>query len=77
MATIQIDIPDAPGDHGLSFKKGIADGLLDYREQEQLPRTTYSASYQRGFVVGTELKCEISRLAKRYRCISGDIRQAA
>lgn len=64
MATIQIDIPDIPHGHGLSFKKGIAGGLLDCREYEETPHHTHSASYRRGLVVGAELKCEIAKLVK-------------
>lgn len=66
MTTIlQIEIPEIPEGHGLSFKRGVADGLLDCREHEQEPHKTHSASYQRGFAVGVELKRKIAALVKK------------
>jgi hypothetical protein len=35
MTIIQIEIPEIPHGHGLSFKKGIADGLLDCSANEK------------------------------------------
>ena len=61
MTTIQIAIPEIPHGHGLSFKKGVADGLLDCRDHEETPHT---ASYERGLVVGSELKREVAKLVK-------------
>lgn len=37
MTKIEIAIPDIPHGHGLSFKKGIADGLLGCRDHETNP----------------------------------------
>jgi hypothetical protein len=64
MTTVKIDIPEIPNGHGLSFKKGVADGLLDCRANEATPHETHSASYQRGIEVGVELKREIAKLVK-------------
>ena len=64
MTTIQIEIPEIPHGHGLSFKKGLADGLLDCRDHEATPHDTHSASYKRGLEVGAELKREIAKLVK-------------
>jgi hypothetical protein len=64
MTTIQLEIPEIPHGHGLSFKKGVADGLLDCREHEQTPHETHTASYERGLTIGTVLKNEIARLVK-------------
>lgn len=64
MTTIEIEIPEIPHGHGLSFKKGIADALLDCRDHEQTPHETHAASYQRGLDVGAELKGAIARLVK-------------
>ena len=64
MATIQIEIPEIPHGHGMSFKSGVADGLLECREHEQTPHETHSASYERGLAVGAELRREIARLVK-------------
>ena len=64
MTTVTIDIPEIPHGHGLSFKKGVADGLLDNRDHEATPHETHAASYQRGIEVGTELKQKITKLVK-------------
>ena len=64
MTTIQINIPEIPHGHGLSFKKGVADGLLDNRDHQETPHETHAASYQRGIEVGAELKREIAKLVK-------------
>lgn len=64
MRTIQIDIPDIPHGHGMSFKRGVADGLLDCREHEEAISKTNSASYKRGLAVGEELKSKIAKLVK-------------
>ena len=60
MATVQIEIPEIPHGHGLSFKKGVADGLLDTRSHESEPHETHSASYERGITVGADLKEKIA-----------------
>jgi len=64
MATIQIEFSEIPHGHGLSFKKGIAGGLLDCRDHEETPHNTHSASYERGLVVGAELKRGIAKHVK-------------
>ncbi|RZM06630.1 MAG: hypothetical protein EOO88_53080 [Pedobacter sp.] len=64
MATIQIEISEIPHGHGLSFKKGISDGILDCRDHEETPHHTHSASYERGLVVGAALKREIAKHVK-------------
>ncbi len=64
MTTVTIEIPEIPHGHGLSFKKGVADGLLDNRDHEATPHKTHAASYQRGFDFGAELKQKIASLVK-------------
>lgn len=64
MTFIQIQMPEIPHGHGLSFKRGVADGMLDSREHEQAPHDTHAASYERGLHVGAELKREIAKLVK-------------
>ena len=64
MTKIQINIPEIPHGHGLSFKKGVADGLLDSRDHQETPHETHAARYQRGIEVGAELKREIAKLVK-------------
>jgi hypothetical protein len=64
MTTVQVEIAEIPHGHGMSFKRGVADGLLDSRYHEEAPHNTHSASYERGLVVGAELKHEITKLVK-------------
>jgi hypothetical protein len=64
MKTIHLQIPEIPHGHGLSFKKGIADGLLDSGEHAQTTHETNRASYQRGKEVGAALKSAIAPLVK-------------
>ncbi len=64
MTTVTIEIPEIPHGHGLSFKKGVADGLLDCQGREETFHETHSASYQRGIEAGAELKREIVKLVK-------------
>lgn len=46
MAKVSFEIPEIPHGHGLSFKKGIADGLLDRRDHEDTHHETHSLSYK-------------------------------
>jgi len=64
MHKIELEIPEIPHGHGLSFKKGISDGLLDNRDHEATPHETHAASYQRGIEVGADLKTIIAKLVK-------------
>ncbi len=64
MGTIKIEIPDIPHGHGLSFKKGVADGLLDCRDHEVTSHETHAASYHRGVEVGAVLKREVAKIVK-------------
>lgn len=65
MATVQINIPEIPHGHGLSFKKGLADGLLDSHTHKMEPHETHSASYERGFDVGSLLKEKVAEQVKK------------
>lgn len=53
---IDLNIPDIPHGHGLSFKKGIADGLLEEDTNEGNYHETHGASYNRGKEVGENLR---------------------
>ena len=64
MTIIQIEIPEIPHGHGLSFKKGIADGLLDCRVNEKKHHDTHCKSYDRGLVIGANLKSELAKHVK-------------
>jgi hypothetical protein len=61
---IQLDLQDIPHGHGLSFKRGISDGLLESTEHESLPHETHAASYRRGLAVGETLRQEIAKAVK-------------
>ena len=64
MKTIYLEIPDIPHGHGLSFRRGLADGLLVVATNEMLPHPTHAASYQRGKTVGQALLAQIAKLVK-------------
>lgn len=64
MTIINLNIPEIPHGHGRSFKKGVADGLLDCRDHENTSHKTHLASYERGIEVGAVLKREIAKLVK-------------
>jgi hypothetical protein len=64
MDSFELNISDIPHGHGLSFKKGVADGLLACRDHENTTHKTHAASYQRGIDLGTELQQKIGILVK-------------
>ena len=64
MNNIHFDIPDIPHGHGLSFRKGVADGLLDCLDHEDTLHKTHAASYRRGIDVGVELAGKIALFVK-------------
>ncbi len=64
MPKIDITIPDIPHGHGLSFKKGIADGLLECEDNQSTCHETHAASYRRGHDAGAALKEEIAKYVK-------------
>jgi hypothetical protein len=64
MHKIELEIPEIPHGHGLSFKRGIADGLLENHDHEKEPHSTHTASYKRGIKIGEELKHKINELVK-------------
>ncbi len=61
---IELDLSDIPHGHGLSFKKGIADGLLDEKTNEGNHHETHKASYNRGKIVGEEMRNLVAKKAK-------------
>lgn len=61
MAIIKIEIQDIPHGHGLSFKKGVADGLFKCNENEQKVPKSHLKSYERGLKVGAELERGIAQ----------------
>jgi hypothetical protein len=61
---LPIAIPNIPHGHGLSFKKGLADGILGSNEHEGSVHETHLASYRRGHAVAAALKENIAKLVK-------------
>ena len=64
MKNIQLEVSDIPHGHGLSFKKGVSDGLLGCRDHEEGLHETHAASYQRGIEMGDALRRKIASLVK-------------
>ncbi|MBF0239891.1 MAG: hypothetical protein HQM12_19500 [SAR324 cluster bacterium] len=54
-----------PHGHGLSFKKGIADGLLEETNHQNTIHSTHTASYRKGLDWGKKLQKIISYLFKK------------
>lgn len=64
---ITIDIPDGlPEGHGASFKKGIAESLLEFATTpiDHTPNG-HELSRKRGVKVGQDLAREIARIVKK------------
>lgn len=64
MKEIKLLVPEIPHGHGLSFKKGVADGLLGKRQHESSCHETHAASYIRGYEIGEQLKAEFANHVK-------------
>lgn len=64
MSNIVSSIEEIPHGHGLSFKRGVADGLLDSDAHQNEPHETHKASYERGKAFGIQLKAEIAKHVK-------------
>lgn len=48
--------PDIPHGHGLSFKKGVSDGLLERNDYANGLPNGHDESYRRGFEEGVALR---------------------
>ena len=64
MSNIEVKISEIPHGHGLSFKKGIADAILENREHENSCHETHLPSYQRGYEVGKKMVSQIASHVK-------------
>ena len=64
MSKISVEIADIPHGHGRSFKKGVADALLDCRDNKRSCHETHLASYNRGQDLGATIKREIAKQVK-------------
>ena len=51
-----IDLKEMPHGHGLSYKKGISDGILNKKEFEDKVPNGHDKSYKSGLEVGIKLK---------------------
>lgn len=63
MDILNTALNDIPQGHGLSFKKGISDGLLGKTDYHEVPNG-HDRSYQRGLKVGEELKGQVASSVK-------------
>jgi hypothetical protein len=61
MAQIQLEISAIPHGQGLSFKRGVSDGLLNVTIHRKEIHVTHSASYARGRALGKQLRVEIAK----------------
>jgi hypothetical protein len=62
---IEIELPDIPHGHGLSFKKGLADSLLDSKVNESTCHETHKKSYSEGRAIGETIKQEVAKHVKK------------
>lgn len=58
---MNIEIPKIPHGHGLSFKKGVADALLETENHKQTCHETHAESYSKGYEIGGILKEMIAK----------------
>ncbi len=61
MSNIVMPIENIPHGHGLSFKRGVADGLLNSDAHQSDFHQTHAASYERGKTFGIQLRSEIAK----------------
>lgn len=61
---MNIAIPEIPHGHGLSFKKGLSDGLLDTGRDKETCHETHRVSYLKGYDLGVLLRTEIAKHVK-------------
>ncbi len=61
---MNIDIPEILHGHGLSFKKGVADAILETKEHETSCHETHLASYHNGYRIGETIRKMIAKKVK-------------
>ena len=64
MPTIKLTVEEIPHGHGMSTKRGIADGLLEETKYENNLPNGHGASYRRGVKIGKELMQRVAGLVK-------------
>lgn len=57
--SIRLEINDIPHGHGMSFKRGVADALLDTMTVDQC-HPTHRRTHERGLELGKQLKQAIA-----------------
>jgi hypothetical protein len=62
MTTIELDIPNIPKGEEKSFRRGVADGLLNDSVHKE--DAVHDAAYRGGFAVGESFKKKIAVLYK-------------
>ena len=65
MPSFSLDLEDIPHGHGMSTKRGIADGLLDESRYEGNVPNGHEASYRRGVKAGKELRTQVADAVKK------------
>lgn len=60
-----MDIKELPHGHGLSFKKGVSDGLLDEKIYESKLPNGHENSYKLGVRYGAELQEKVKQKVKK------------
>jgi len=56
---------EIPHGHGLSFKKGISDAVLDVNKLQDTLPNGHNLSYEKGIKLGKELKDIINKKIKK------------
>lgn len=60
-----VNISELPHGHGLSYKKGVSDGLLgESKYENETSKLRHSASYKKGYELGEALKAEVASKVK-------------
>lgn len=54
-----------PHGHGLSFARGMADGLVGHKPSPETQPEGHSASYTAGYQAGQATKASISKIVKK------------
>ena len=64
MPTITVTVEEIPHGHGLSTKRGIADGLLGETKYKSNVPSGHDKSYRRGVEIGKKLVQQVADLVK-------------
>lgn len=64
MDSVNLGVEGIPHGHGLSFKRGLSDGLLERDEFREEVHPTHLHSYERGLILGKDLRSQVARAVK-------------